>query len=203
MDQSRADKAEAIFHPVRIRIVQALFGGARLTPARLARAAGPTPIATLYRHLNRLARAGIVVVVEERQVRGTVERTYALADERAANVSRAELRRLSRKQLLRHFGTLVASLLGDYGRYLAERGTNVVRDGVVVRQEALSLTRADAERVRVATLRAIRPFVGHAEGRGRRRYRITTLLVPDAKTRAAVERAPVRHTHRRSRDSRQ
>src|SRR5688500_17930500 len=94
------EKADAIFDPVRIRIVQALFGGARLTPAQLAPVTGPTPIATLYRDLNRLARAGIVTVVSERRTRGTVERTYALADERAAYIGRAELRRLGRRQLL-------------------------------------------------------------------------------------------------------
>jgi DNA-binding transcriptional ArsR family regulator len=180
MAENADSKAEAIFHPVRIRIVQALSGGARLTPAKLAAAAGQTPIATLYRHLNRLARAGVVVVVGERKVRGTVERTYALANDRAANVPRGELRRLGRRQLLRHFTTLVTTLLDDYGRYLAGPSADVVRDGVVLRQESLALTRAEAEAVRTATLRAIAPFLRNADGAGRRRYLLTTLLLPEA-----------------------
>ena len=180
MPRTAPARSDAIFHPVRIRIVQALGGGARLTPAELAYAAGPTPVATLYRHLNRLARAGVVVIVAERKVRGTVERTYALAGDRAANIPRAELRRLSPRQLLRHFTTLVATLLDDYGRYLAGPSADVVRDGVVLRQEALALTRAEAEAVRVATLRALEPFLRNAGGAGRRRYLLTTLLVPEA-----------------------
>ena len=41
------------------------------------------------------------------------------------------------------FTTLVATLLDDYGRYLAAPSADVVRDGVVLRQEALALTRVE------------------------------------------------------------
>src|SRR5437868_1029394 len=100
MEETRAD---VIFHPVRIRILQALFGGRTLTAQQLVEALDGPSIATLYRHLNRLVQAGILAVVEERPIRGTQEKVYALAHDQAATFTADEVRQISREDRMRHF----------------------------------------------------------------------------------------------------
>ena len=71
--------AEVVLHPVRLRIVQKL-GGRELTTGALRKELPDITQATLYRHVSALIDAEIVTVVDERRVRGTIERTLALGD---------------------------------------------------------------------------------------------------------------------------
>ena len=174
------NKADVILHPVRIRVVQALFGRRRLSPQQLLKAVPGTSIATLYRHLNRMAAACIVAVVETRQVRGTTQRIYALAGERAADIGKAELRRLSREDHLRHFTTFVATLLDDFHGYLRQRRPDIPSDGTLLRQEAVNLTRRQARNVAESVRKVIAPYLQFPPGGSRRRYLLTTILFPDA-----------------------
>ena len=121
-------KADVIFHPVRMRIVQALFGERRLTAQQIAALIEGPSIATLYRHLNRLIDAQVIQVVEERPIRGTVEKVYALAGEQAASFSADESRQASANEQKHNFNILLGTLQGDYERYL-DQGT---RDSIAV-----------------------------------------------------------------------
>ncbi|GAA1397474.1 helix-turn-helix domain-containing protein [Luteococcus peritonei] len=69
---------QLLLHPVRWGIVQRLAAGPA-TPAALQEAMVATAPATLYRQLQSLQEAGLVEVVDEKKVRGAVERTYGLA----------------------------------------------------------------------------------------------------------------------------
>ena len=75
MNQS---KMKLILHPVRMKIIQSLLNGKNLTVQQLSQRAKDVPQATLYRHLNKLLEADFIQVVQENQIRGTVEKVYAL-----------------------------------------------------------------------------------------------------------------------------
>ncbi|MEE3919206.1 helix-turn-helix domain-containing protein [Micromonospora sp. BRA006-A] len=75
--------AETALHPVRIRILRAA-AGARVTTHDLVELLPDVPQATLYRHLATLVKTGMLDVVQEREVRGAVERVYALPAHGAA-----------------------------------------------------------------------------------------------------------------------
>src|SRR6478735_717519 len=106
--------ADVVLHPVRLRIVQQL-GGRSLTTAQLRAALPDVTQATLYRHVATLVDAGILTVVEERRVRGAVERTLALGD-RMAHVDREELRRVDASQLRTAFLTFLGEVAADFDR---------------------------------------------------------------------------------------
>jgi DNA-binding transcriptional ArsR family regulator len=108
---------QLLLHPVRIRLVVAFVGGGPMTASQLAVRLSDVPKATLYRHLNALAAAGVVSVIGERRVRGAVERTYALEPERA-RIGPADLASASPEQLMQAFTTFVAVLLSDYAAYV-------------------------------------------------------------------------------------
>ena len=171
-------KADVIFHPVRMRIVQALFGDRRLTARQIADVLGGPSIATLYRHLNRLVRAGVIAVVEERPVRGTLEKVYALAGDQAATFSADEVRQFSRDEQVRNFNVLAGTLVGDYERYLGQDSFDPPSDAVVIRQKALNLTDDEARELSGALKAAFAPYVDNPLDGARRRRMLTFLLLP-------------------------
>lgn len=96
-ENPRPTTAETVVHPVRLRVLQAV-GGRRVTTAQLREALPDIAQATLYRHVRALVDGGFLEVVEERPVRGAVERTYAIG-ERLAHVDQTEMAAMSTEQL--------------------------------------------------------------------------------------------------------
>ena len=172
------NKPDLIFHPVRIRILQALFGQRRLTSDQIAAALHGPSIATIYRHLNRLVAGGMVAVVEERPVRGTLKKVYALADDLAAEIDRGELRQSSPDDQMRHFKTLVGTLLHDFAQHLEHDPAGWASEGTVLRQEALNLTDEEARHVRSEVMDALTPYLANPVAPSRRRYLLTAILLP-------------------------
>ncbi|MBV9262680.1 MAG: hypothetical protein JO324_00050 [Candidatus Eremiobacteraeota bacterium] len=68
------------------RIIVTLATRGQQTTEGLAAVLNDIPVSTLYRHLARLRAAEVIRVISERPVRGTVERTYAIASRLAAAV---------------------------------------------------------------------------------------------------------------------
>lgn len=68
-----------ITNPVKCRLLLEIHSRGKATAKQLADMYHDIPQATLYRHLKKMWSDGILQVVEETQVRGTIERTYALA----------------------------------------------------------------------------------------------------------------------------
>ena len=161
--------ADLVLHPVRLRILQAFLGGRHLTTGDLARELPDVAQAGLYRHVRSLAEGGVLEVVRERQVRGAVERTYALRQENAW-VDADAFAALGPEGQSTAFATFAAALMAAYDRYLAAGGTDPVRDGVSYSMNALWLT--DEEHLDflhdVAKIVAPRAANGPAEGRRRR-----------------------------------
>lgn len=70
---------ECITNPVKCKLLFEINSQKRATAKHLSDVLGDIPQATLYRHLKKMLNDGLLKVVEETQVRGTVEKTYALA----------------------------------------------------------------------------------------------------------------------------
>ncbi|WP_309717853.1 helix-turn-helix domain-containing protein [Armatimonas sp.] len=174
----KENKAEIIFHPVRIRVVQALFGERQMTAHELQTATGVASLATLYRHLNRMVEAEILAVVEERPVRGAIEKVYAFAHGSVAKFQPEEYRAIPPEDQLRYFNALVGSLLNDFGRYVGQKQFDRGEDGVITRQIALNLTDEEAKQLWETLYEALAPYQKLALDPARRRRILTTILLP-------------------------
>lgn len=166
--------ADLLHQPVRWRVVQALIGRS-LTTGQLAELMPDTPTTTLYRHVGVLVNAGVLVVTDERRVRGAVERTYALNTAAADADNEAP----DRDRLRTMFTVYLAGLAGDFDRYLARDDLDPVRDGVGMRQAALWLSDDELAQLQARMLEVLEPFLAHEPGRRRTRRILSTILVPD------------------------
>lgn len=112
--------AEAVLHPVRLRIVQCLAAAKSATPALLQETLSDVAPASLYRHLNKLLDAGVVVVARERKVRGAVEREFSLA-KGEANLTQADIKNATAEDHERWFLTFTLGLYDKFSRYLRQQ----------------------------------------------------------------------------------
>jgi DNA-binding transcriptional ArsR family regulator len=108
--------ADLITHPLRARILVGLMGR-ELTTGQLARLLPEVPRASLYRHVRRLLDGGLLRIVREVPVRGTLEKVYAVRRD-AGQIPAGDVARASRAEHLRHFRTFLETMAECYRAYL-------------------------------------------------------------------------------------
>lgn len=170
--------ADLLLHPLRMRILQTLFDTDPMTTAQLRERLPDIAPATMYRHIAALTDAGVLEVVSEKRVRGTIERSYRVRPEQAV-VDPAARAAMTRQDHERAFTTFTASLMADFDRYLAREDADPVSDGVVYRQAAVCLTDDEFAIMIEEIERAVVSRIGPAEGDGRTRRIVSLVVVPD------------------------
>ncbi|MEE2030902.1 helix-turn-helix domain-containing protein [Rhodococcus chondri] len=166
--------ADVVLHPVRLRIVQQL-GGRQLTTAELRKALPHVTQATLYRHVAALIDAEIVTVVDERRVRGTIERTLALG-ERMAHVGHDDLDAMSDAELRSAFLTFLSTLSESFDKFLESEDRNL-RNYLGFGTTPLYVTTDDLAEIQTKLAELLAPYQTDA-GDDRTRVDLTTAVIP-------------------------
>jgi DNA-binding transcriptional ArsR family regulator len=166
---------DVLLHPVRLRIVRALAPAREATVQEIADALPDVAPATLYRHVNKLAAAGLIATASERAVRGATERRYRLATAAVANL---DLTGATTDDHLRYFVTFVATLIDDFAAYLARGAPDYRVDGVGYRQIPLQLTDAEFRRMTKAISVAVAPFLALPASPKRSARVLSTIVMP-------------------------
>ncbi|HJZ08423.1 MAG TPA: helix-turn-helix domain-containing protein, partial [Trebonia sp.] len=170
--------ADLLLHPVRLRIVKAFLGDRALTTSQLAAELDDVPAGSLYRHVARLTKAGVLQVVAERRVRGAVERTYTLRLY-AAQIQPGEARAMTLDEHAHAFTAYIAGLLADFDRYIASAPADPVGDGASYRVAGMWLTDEEFASLVRDVREVFQPRLANAPGKGRRRRMLYTVTLPD------------------------
>jgi len=171
-------KADLILHPIRMRIIQALFPEGNRTAQQLVERLSNVPQATLYRHLKTLLKAGLIQVVEERKVRGTTEKIYALT-KNAHDITPDDVTEKSSDQHMELFMKFVASMIGTYGQYIGQSKYDLYRDGISFRQVQLYLDDEEYLGLLQETRALMASHSSNEPREGRKLRNIWTVVVPE------------------------
>lgn len=174
-------RRDLLLHPVRLRIVQALVGNP-MRPLELMEQLGDVPQASLYRHINQLETGGLLQIVDERRVRGGVERTYAVVED-AVQLGEDDLDGLTREDHLTYFSTFVGAMVTDFAAYLESSQLDLVADGVGYRQIPLWLNDSEFDELTEDIREVLAGRIGNEPQPGRRRRLLTTIVMPDVRAR--------------------
>lgn len=169
-------KTDLLLHPVRMRILLAVSMRS-LTPLQLAEELVNVPQATLYRHLNKMVQAGILKVVEERPVRGTVEKVYGINTEAIQQEGR-DLMQASREEWLEMFTRFTLGLVRDFATYLQRDKVNYIEDKFSFRQAPLYLTDAEFMEMAGEIGQAIMKRLPNKPSPERQAITWTTIIIP-------------------------
>ncbi|WKA54578.1 helix-turn-helix domain-containing protein [Planococcus shixiaomingii] len=175
----KESKADIILHPVRMRIIQTLINKRNLTVQQIGEKLADIPQASLYRHLKKLSDAGIIEVVEENKVRGTVEKVYGLP-EQGASLSEEELKNAGPEEHMGFFMKFMATVMDDFERYVNQEDFNFVKDGTGYSQA--SFYASDEEYLEFVTTinSSLMKLISNGE-EGRRKRTLTTIVTAEKK----------------------
>lgn len=169
--------ADLLLHPVRLRILQAFLGDRALTTSQLQAELPDVPPASLYRQVAKLVDAAVLSVVDERRVRGALERTYTLQTA-AATVTPKDLANLSADDHRRMFFTFLAGIIREFDLYLEHGDIDLIRDGVSYRLSGMWLSKAEATKLAHDLNNVLLPAVGNKPRRGRKRWYFGSIALP-------------------------
>jgi len=170
-------KENLLLHPVRLRILLAV-AGRQATTQQLANELTDIPQASLYRNINTLAAAGMLVVVNERRVRNTIEKTYALPDQ-GLSLSLEDLKKAQPGDYIRLFTQYLGNLLGYYVRYIQQGQVDFTRDHVSFQMFPLYLSEAETQEMGRALNAVLLPYLKNEPAPERRRSIFGLMTFPD------------------------
>jgi hypothetical protein len=185
--------ADLLLHPVRLRIVKAFLGDRALTIAELSTELDDVPVGSLYRHVGMLTKAGVLQVVAERQVRGAVERTYALRLA-AAQIQPGDLQAMTAEDHAQAFMGFIAGLLGDFDCYVRSATFDPIRDRSSYRVAGMWLSDAEYTDFVDDLVRIAQPRLANAPKKGRRRRMFYSVLLPSPEQPRVVARETKKET---------
>lgn len=175
--------ADLLFHPVRMRILQAL-ALEELATQEISQRLPDVPTSSIYRHLKILLDGALVVVTETRPVRGVEEKVYGLTT--TPHLGDDALDRLSKEDFLRLFSAFVLSLQAGFANYVAAveaespatlaETLRADRMGFSTRTLYATPTEIDAFLDRVA--QAAMELTAAGPGAGRRQYELALITHP-------------------------
>ncbi len=169
---------ELILHPIRMRIMQAYLGGRKFTASKLVEIMPEIPQATLYRHIKKLSQAGVLQVVEENQIRGTVEKVYALAEDKV-HMTPEDVKNMKPEDHMRYFTAFVTSLLGEFQNYIQKGGIDVIEDGLSYRKASVYLNDEEFKDLMLTIGGALTKIIDNKPTADRRLRNITTIIIPE------------------------
>ena len=167
---------DAIVHPVRLRILLA-FGAERRTTEELVAALPDVPQASLYRHLNRLIRAGVLQVVDDAVPRRGNSRTYVPAAA-AGRLGPEDLAGASREDHLRYFAAYLAALMSAFRAYIDGDSIDFVADGTSYWMAPLSLSPGDLGELKAGIRKELQESGEKAPAGDGRRQVIAVAVIP-------------------------
>ena len=175
--QSPAKRFEVLLHPVRFRVLQVLAPrrDEGMTPAEIGAALRDVPVATLYRQLAALERAGFIVAASTRRVRGAIEKRYVAG---RSTLSADDVKDIDEDAYLALFSQHIGALLDNLARHLQTGAVPCAAAGYGFRTTALWLTDRELRELREEVDATVRRRVGNQPRRGRRPRTLTTMLLP-------------------------
>jgi DNA-binding transcriptional ArsR family regulator len=140
------EQVKLLLHPVRLRIVRAMRVAGELTTNALCARIPDVPKSTIYRHVERLLKGGVLRVEREHKIRGVVERVYRL-DPAARPIGLSTAQSMTLEDHRFGFAAAVGALVGDFHAYLDSGDARPVEDRVAYRQFLVWLAEDERDRL--------------------------------------------------------
>lgn len=115
-------------NPACCRVMMAVFDKGRATAGQLQGAVPDIPIASLYRYLKQLVKAGVIQVVEEKRIRGAVQRVYAPCADMGEEGNRL-LRENPGPTLMAMYTQFSMQLMHQFSAYCRREDIDLENDG--------------------------------------------------------------------------
>ncbi|KAA9031605.1 helix-turn-helix domain-containing protein [Niallia endozanthoxylica] len=172
-------KIDILLHPVRLRIIQKFLGGDERTAKELAKLLPEIAQATLYRQLDTLVKANILIITDEKPIRGTIEKVYCL-NPLEASITAKDVNTVSKEEHIQYFMLFTTHLLAQFESYLEKEEVNLERDGVAYRQTAFYFTDDEFHDFVHEIVKVFQHASTNQPAPDRKKRFISTIIIPEA-----------------------
>jgi DNA-binding transcriptional ArsR family regulator len=172
-------KADLILNPIRFRILTAI-SSYRMAAKEIAEALPDIPQTTLYRHINALVEGGLLKIVDEKPIRGTIERIYALPA--PPSLAPEDLHGMTRQEGEQVFTMFLSTLMNDAQQYLNGKpvgaAINPIEDGVQITKVQLFLDDEEMQRMSSKFMELILEATKNQPAAGRLKRILSIVVLP-------------------------
>ena len=166
----KKDLITLMMNPVRQRIIQFLILNKTATTNEIGRNLSDVPPASLYRHVKLLLEAGCIEVTEEKKIRGTVEKTYRLAERPMGQEAEQDIAALFQNGML--------SLMGTFMKYFEREDADPKRDMLSFTTSSLLLSDEEFMQMLGRIGEVLNQVIENKPAEGRKVRRITFISSP-------------------------
>lgn len=171
------EQFKSMMNPVRIKIIAAINLKGKATTQEIAKICSDIPPATLYRHINRLYKDGILKVVSENKIYGISEKVYGIKDnpyDEATHIGESN----DPEQILNLFMNFMLMMLSDFHKYTARKEIDLEKDGVGFESSLLYLSNEELAETANDLWKCIEKRTHNAPSQERKIRRFSTIFVP-------------------------
>jgi DNA-binding transcriptional ArsR family regulator len=167
LDKSFVD---IIMNPVNQRIAQYLILNKTGTVNDIATELSDVSKPSLYRHIKMLLDAGLIEVVEEKAVRGTVQKTYALVVSPLGEPSQKDIAQLVSYTLM--------SVMASFMTYFAREDVDMRKDMLSVSSSTLMLSDSEFMEMLGKIGEVFNGYIRNKPGEGRKPRNLVFISAP-------------------------
>ena len=168
---------ECVSNPIKCRMLIEILKSGETTAKLLAEKCMDIPQTTLYRNLKRMTEDGVLKVVSETQIRGTVEKTYAAT----FNLNDADtmIGENSGKMYMQMFLQYILTFAKQFQAYCDSPGIDIKNDKSGFSLSYVYLTDEELEKAVAAISKILTPLQNNKPAPGRKLRTIGVIISPE------------------------
>lgn len=164
---------DIVMNPVRQRILQFFVVKKSGTVNDICSELTDIPRPSLYRHIKILQEAGLIEVISEKMVRGTMERTYALTTPKAEDYSKEDIAVIIQSTLL--------SLMASFGEYFKKPEADPMKDCLSISTSTVFLSDEEFISLMQSIAGLFSGILNNKPVEGRKERHLTIISSPNTK----------------------
>ncbi|MGB4660589.1 MAG: hypothetical protein WBI07_15550 [Mobilitalea sp.] len=172
--------AECLANPIKCKLLFEISNRGQATAKQLAEIHGDITHATLYRYLKKMTADGILKVIEENQIRGTVERVYAVSPDISLDAKKM-VEENNGQAYMMMFTQFVMGLTEEFREYASRPDINILQDGSGFSVAPIYATLGELEAAIIEIGKIINPLVSNEKTPGRDLHNIAIITTPPKK----------------------
>lgn len=172
--------AKCLSDPVRCRLLLEIHNKERATAKQLAKTCQDITHATLYRHLKKMVADGILHVVGENKIRGTLERIYAVSPDLSLDAKKMVEENDGQAYMLL-FTQFTLGLTEEFQRYASLPDIDIVRDGSGFTVAPVYATTKELTAAMTEIAKILQPLVSNEKTKNRDLHSIAIITTPPHK----------------------
>lgn len=168
---------EYFIHPVKSRVLMGIMKKERASAKELAAEFPDIPQATLYRYLKRMLEDEMIVLVEEKKIRGMVEKVYAISPELfSKNQSIPEEN--TGEWYLKMFTSFMAGLYREFSDYAKRPDINLMEQPSGFSVCPVTASPEELRQISLEFQKILAPYMEYQPGAGRSMHSIGIVITP-------------------------